>query len=208
MEGDGGSAEGGEPIPRLKIFSARLLAAGFFKHRWKVVRLVSGFLFFNGPPATVTPVAEGGGCSWRQTKSRSTCHLIPTPLARGLSHAPLPFVRRRSGSRDINFLLLSFYRVLSQSLVQRLKRLMILPPILYPLIIYQSRIHYNSIIEFIGCYVLPDSTTTRFGLGRGGISSKAREFINAESSSTSPPSPVHRGARVKDKREADIDVED
>lgn len=34
-------------------------------------------------------------------------------LARGLSHAPLLFVRRRSGSRDINFLLLPFYRVLS-----------------------------------------------------------------------------------------------
>lgn len=80
------AAEGGEPIPRLKIFSARLIAAGFFEHRWKVVRLVSGFLFFNGPPATVTPVAEGGGCSWRsvQTKSRSTCHLIPTTSRAGL----------------------------------------------------------------------------------------------------------------------------
>lgn len=189
MEGDGGSAEGGEPIPRLKIFSARLLAAGFFKHRWKVVRLVSGFLFFNGPPATVTPVAEGGGCSWRQTKSRSTCHLIPTPLARGLSHAPLPFVRRRSGSRDINFLLLSFYRVLSQSLVQRLKRLTILPPILYPLIIYQSRIHYNSIIEFIGCYVLSDSTTTRFGLGRGGSLPRRASLSTQSRPPPVPPPP-------------------
>lgn len=27
------AAEGGEPIPRLKIFSARLIAAGFFEHR-------------------------------------------------------------------------------------------------------------------------------------------------------------------------------
>lgn len=43
------------------------------------------FLFFNGPPATVTPVAEGGGCSWRpvRTKSRSTCHLIYRRFSRG-----------------------------------------------------------------------------------------------------------------------------
>lgn len=113
----------------LKYFLPDWAAAGFFKHRWKVVRLVSGFLFFNGPPATVTPVAEGGGCcSWRpvRTKSRSTCHLIPTASrARGLYHAPLLFVRRRSASRDINFLLLSFYPLLSAAcatLAQRLKR--------------------------------------------------------------------------------------
>lgn len=99
-KGEGGGGEGDRSTERrssqrreadrfrgLKYFLPDWAAAGFFKHRWKVVRLVSGFLFFNGPPATVTPVAEGGGCcSWRpvRTKSRSTCHLIPTASRAGL----------------------------------------------------------------------------------------------------------------------------
>lgn len=67
---------------------------------------------------------------------------IPTFLARGLSHAPLLFVRReRSGSRDINFLLLSLLIASSLSTCNLSLKIKTNNVSLYPL-------YYSSIAQY------------------------------------------------------------